>query len=404
MKKCTVCMVILALLLSLGAVFASAELPENVSFTPGQYLGGDPDAYSPVGEITVAWRSNFTSEVDLTDGDLSDWYATDLTRTNITPDNMVYWVGDGAVTDFKITSFCAADADYLYLAFDVVDPDFAYGTQGGHYNGDAIQVTIDFGHKQEDVLESDPDVLGNPKNVFYSFSCNSDGAPICIMRQESDRDGLLTEANGDGIKGAARKTELGWSAEIALSWQTLYDNWVWKAWCDDGGRAFVGSNENLSLKMGGCLYYLDRAETDGTVLWAAGTVKDYKTDDGAPVVSWTVYDNGITWTLPYREDLTFNCNGIVVIPPEDTTVLDTLPPETEPPYDPPTEEITELASEAPTLPPVWADTVAPTYTGDELDELQAVLEKYGCTSVVGLGSLAILMTLAAAAYVTSKKH
>ena len=36
-------------------------------------------------------------------------------------------------------------------------------------------------------------------------------------------------------------------------------------------------------------------------------------------------------------------------------------------------------------------------------ELNAILEKYGCTSTLGLGSLAVLLTLAAAAYVIRKK-
>ena len=79
MKKLIAFAALIALLLSLGTVFAAAELPENVSFTPGKYLGGDPDAYSPVGEITVAWLPDVSDRVDMTDGDLSDWYALGLT-------------------------------------------------------------------------------------------------------------------------------------------------------------------------------------------------------------------------------------------------------------------------------------------------------------------------------------
>ena len=52
------------------------------------------------------------------------------------------------------------------------------------------------------------------------------------------------------------------------------------------------------------------------------------------------------------------------------------------------------------MPPVWVDTVE-----DTMDEnLQAILEKYGCTSVLGMGSLGLLTALAAAAYVARKKH
>jgi hypothetical protein len=37
------------------------------------------------------------------------------------------------------------------------------------------------------------------------------------------------------------------------------------------------------------------------------------------------------------------------------------------------------------------------------EKLQAILEKYGCTSAVGLGSLTALLTVAAAAYVIRKR-
>ena len=40
---------------------------------------------------------------------------------------------------------------------------------------------------------------------------------------------------------------------------------------------------------------------------------------------------------------------------------------------------------------------------DAQDEQNAILEKYGCTSMLGAGSLAALSVLAAAAYVIRKK-
>jgi hypothetical protein len=40
---------------------------------------------------------------------------------------------------------------------------------------------------------------------------------------------------------------------------------------------------------------------------------------------------------------------------------------------------------------------------DKEAELNAILEKYGCTSTLGMGSLAVLLTLAAAAYVIRKR-
>ena len=68
-----------------------------------------------------------------------------------------------------------------------------------------------------------------------------------------------------------------------------------------------------------------------------------------------------------------------------------------------TEEGTFTVVEPEPMPPVWVETPAvdPADTVDE--KLQAILEKYGCTSAVGLGSLTALLTLAAAAYVIRKK-
>ena len=409
MKKCIVYLAALSLLLSLGTVFASALTTDeiDVSYTPGKYMGGDAEAFAPVGDVTIAWRPDISGTVNLTDGDLADWYATDLERTNITPHNMVSWVQNETVTDFKITSFAAADSDYLYLAFDIVDDDFVYNTEDVIIGGDTIQLSIDFGGMMKKTLENEPDVLSNPKGIFYTFFCKSDGAPIRIMRQESDQDGWLTEANGDGVKGAARKTENGWSAEIALSWQLMYDDYVWKAWAEDP-MVYIGSEQHLPLQVSACLYYVNYGE-DGEIQWAAGTTRPWLNDEGAPCVSWTAYDNGITWTLPYSSDVSINCTGvrpIYVFYPS----TETLPPETEPPYDPPVEE-TETVTAAVDL-PLWTETLPPEVEEtlrdvaeslDKEDELNAVLAKYGCTAVVSLGSLTVLVTVAAAAFVIRKK-
>ena len=401
MKKLSAFAALISLLLSLGTVFAAAELPP-VAFTQGKFLADDPGAYSTVGTVTMDWRPDIAGQLDMTDGDVSDWYAAGLTATEITSNSMVSWVRNEAVTDWRMTSFCAADPDYMYLAFDITDPDFAYGTGGGTYDGDAIQLSLDFGGKLGEVIEEDPDVLMGPKNIFYSFSCVEDGAPIQIMRQESDLDGWLTEADGDGVKGAAKRTDRGWSVELALSWQLLYDDYVWKAW-DDDGHIYIGSNYGLPLKVGCALYYLNRAESGGEILWAAGTTKGLVDDDGNPVVSWTPYDNGITWTLPYQPDMSFNCTGIVVVPPIEETAPETELPEVDVPIMEETE--TQTAVEwYETIPPEVEETLRDAAEDlDAEDELNAILEKYGCTAVVSMGSLTVLVTVAAAAFVIRKK-
>jgi hypothetical protein len=121
--------------------------------------------------------------------------------------------------------------------------------------------------------------------------------------------------------------------------------------------------------------------------------------------------------LEYQKGMRFECGDIVIV-----TGLETTAPETEPPYDPDeeiyfsteiaTEIATEFDSEGGTMPPLWVETISPEIeetirdAAEDLDkeaELNAILEKYGCTSTLGLGSLAVLLTLAVSAYVTRKK-
>ena len=221
MKKIFAIVLTLAMLLSLGAIMASAELPAGISFTPGKYGVENADDFSPVGDMAIQWDKDAATNLTL-DGVMGTDEWADYANTTIDASNMVSWVGDPttAPANWQITTYFVADSEWLYIGFYVVDPDFHYCTAQNR-NGDNFQICIDFGGKLGQKVEEDPDSLTNPKNIFYSFGCVEDGAPIEIQRQESDDDGWISEANGDGVKGAAAKTETGWSAEVALSFQLL---------------------------------------------------------------------------------------------------------------------------------------------------------------------------------------
>ena len=415
MKKLTVWTLLCALLLSMGAVAAAAEELPNVSWTPGTYAG---ESFAPLGDMSIEWAPDFAERMDINDGDLGDWYGGGFARTIVSPENMISWVAEknGIPEDWGMSVFCAADPTYLYLAFDVTDNSFTYGTDAATYNGDAIQLGIDFGGLLRRKIEKDPDDLFNHHYIYYSFACMEDGAPLVISRQDSDQDGCLSEANGDPVKGAARKTEKGWSVELALSLELLFDDYRWKAW-DDGTRIYLGTDEHLGLEIGLTMSYLNRETPGGNILWAAAATNGTTDSAGIPQISWTPYDNGSTLILEYQEGMHFDGGDIVIV-----TGLETTAPETEPPYYPDvetyfsteiaTEPYTELASEAQTLPPVWEESYAVEWeetirdAAEDLDkeaELNAILEKYGCTSTLGAGSLAALLTLAGAAYAIRKR-
>ncbi|MBQ9151865.1 MAG: hypothetical protein IJX72_06410, partial [Clostridia bacterium] len=285
MKKFFVWAVLCALLLSLGAVSAAAGYPDGSVGTPGVFSGENSADFFPVGEVRIQWDEDVAEQVDMTDGDISDWLALGLTPTVITADNMVSWVGGaegvrdpGMPAEWKITAYYVADPDYVYMIYDITDSDFAYGATANGYDGDALQIAIDFGGLLTEAVEKNPDSVPNHGDIFYSFSCLEDGAPLSIMRQESDQDGLLSEENGDGVKGAARKTDKGWSVEMALSWDRMYDDYVWRAWVDDP-RIYFGGIEARPLKINATLYYLNRTETAGEITWAAGTTNGTVIDE-----------------------------------------------------------------------------------------------------------------------------
>ncbi len=393
MKKIFAILMTVAMLLSLGAVLAAAELPgENVQWVPG---GFSADTFSQVGDVAITWDANASEKLDVNDGDMSDWAAADYPMITIDTTNMVYWEPHNVVPEnWNISTYFVADSEWLYVGFYVTDDHFVY-SDAGNRNGDAFQVCIDFGGKLGDMLVNNPDNLLTTKNIFYSFGCSEDGAPLNIQRQESDgNDGWIAAGTDSGVQGAAQKTETGWSAEFALSWEMLYDDYSNKAW--DDPKIYVGGDQDLPLKIGCCLYYLNvDDEATKAITWAAGTSSGVTDDAGVPHISWTAYENGINLLLPYEDDMSFAIEQIVAlpktetIPPEETKAPETDPPETEAKTEAATQAPeTEAATQAPA-----ADTKAP--------ETTAAATEDGCASVIGFGAVAVLA--AAAAFVALKK-
>jgi hypothetical protein len=240
----------------------------------------------------------------------------------------------------------------------------------------------------------------------------TDGAPLEIQLQESDQDAMLSEANGDGVKGSASKTETGWCAEFALSLDMMFEHYKWKAW-DDDAKIYIGSDLKLPFKIGCCLYYLDRSEPGGPINWAAGTTNGIVNDQGVPQVSWSVYDNGINLELDYVEGMEFSSPNIVVIPvyetvpegPVDTNdCVETDPPpviESEPETDTDTEPVTDVEPEPETSLDKWQEPE--TTQLDPEEELELLLKELGCFSVMEAGSLTALLALAGAAYAIRKR-
>lgn len=406
MKKIFAIVITLAMLLSLSAVLASADAPVLPdSYTgdkaAGNYAVADPSEFSALGTVKIQWDKDASTKLDLSDGDMADWAAAGYEFITIDASNMVSWVGGaadaidpGMPENWNITTYFVADSEWLYIGFYVTDPDFNYCSPSNR-NGDNFQICIDFGGKLGQVAMEDPDSLTNPKNIFYSFGCVENGAPIEIQRQESDQDGWISEANGDGVKGAAKKTDAGWSAEFALSFKQMFDDFEWKIWEEDK-KIYVGGENNDPLKIGCCLYYLNYSNVEGTPTldWAAGTSNGVVDSTGAPIVTWSAYDNGINLELDITEEVTFDYDEKIVILPSG----ETAPPEEDKDEetDPVEDDETDAPTAAPTDEATDAPTEAPTQGGDD------VADEGGCASIVGFGAAAVLAA-AAAAFVLKKK-
>ena len=383
MKKLIAFAALISLLLSLGTVFAAAELPP-VEWAQGSYASGRADNYFPLEDIPISWLPGLGGRVDPTDGDLSEWYALGIYETGVYPENMIVWENPTEITNWKMLTMYAADADNLYMAFNVVDEDFAYTTL--QHDGDTIEICLDFGCKRLEAAEMYPELFSLPLNVRYAFSCEADGEALVVERTDSDGYGVVEHA-----VGAARRTERGWSAELALPWKILYEDCKGRILPNDP-RAWVGAQEQIPLYVGISLVYTNRA-ADGTDLWKAGAVKENLNGNGQPCVSMTVYDNAARLTLDPKAAILLNCDGIVGV--HDLYPMEEIHT---------TEEGTFTVVEPEPMPPVWVDTVEDdTVENDAKDEeLQAVLAKYGCTSIVGMGSIALLTALAAAAYILKR--
>lgn len=399
MRKIFALVMTVVMLLSLCAVAVNAEnLPSdapNLNWFAGGYSAGTADDFQPVGDIRINWDPEASTKLDVSDGDMSDWAEADYDVVVIDAYSMIWWANLKDVPEgWSISAYFVADADWLYIGFYVTDPAFAYGTTGGEYNGDAFQIGMNLNNWLGDILVNRPNAIKDAKNVFYSFSCTGDGAPIEIWRRDFEvQDGILDHET-DGVKGSSRKTDTGWSAEFALSWEQIYGDFEAKTF--ETPTIYVGGEEDLPLKIGCSIYYLDRVRDGAAITWAAGTTNGITDNNGVPHVSWSAYEDGINLYLPYEEGMTINCYGIKVLAPKETEAPVTEAPETEAP-ETQAPETQAPATEAP-------ETEAATQTPADTDtaETTGAIADDGCASAVGFGAVAVLAA-AAAAFVMKKK-
>ncbi len=418
MKKIFAIVMTVAMILSMGTVFASAATRGN---TPGAYVIGSKADFKPAEDIEIEWVADAAEKITF-DGDLSDW--ANFKGTIIGPENMVSWVGmnedkkangEGAGVDtampkdWQITTYYLADPDYLYVGFYIVDDDVVATPDANYGAGDAFQINIDFGRKLGDVIEYDPDtviIMDDLQNPFYSFGYAGDKVATVITRQRtSTREGQLNEEE-HGVIAYTGKTTDGWCAEFRLPWEEMYLDYADKAWIEklEDFKIYMGGAENKPLPLGIGLYYLNHSTnedgTDTGINWAAGTHSGSCDTNivasGAPIVGWDAYDTAITLKLMPQEGITFTSKNIEVLENNQTEPDTKLP-----------SQVTEAWGNDEETDDPAADTTAAETTASETTaggttaDTTAAAPADGCTSVLG-ASAAVVLAIAAAVVLKKK--
>ena len=362
--------------------------------------GETPAGWSAFGDITINYDSELASQIKF-DGQFDDWTAAGIQPNPIDAFNMDAWNGTTVPDDFEITTYFGADAEYLYIAFNISDTTKvskpADDTTYDYGAADAFQIQLDFGK----AFAAEADEALFDRGVFYSFARRDDGQLIINVDELKYDDRVQYVANETDeesgkvyVKGSCTELASGWGAELALSWQMLYEHAYKKL-------AFFGmTSENLKFEIGpeaeftvgalvAYLNYDNVANEDGTttptLIMAAATAKEY----GSMNLQYGFYpeNTGINLIIRSEEDADIN--------------IDTKEDLTEPPTEEPTEAPTGEEDDTPEAPDDDETTEAPTTAGTT-GETDAP-EESGCKSVAGIGAIAIVSALGTAVVIKKRK-
>ena len=365
MKKFLAMLVVAAMLASLGVLCASADEAEgNTAWT------------GPFGEVTAKYVEDLSTKITL-DGDVSDWQSGGFQKYEIDAANLDPWVGE-VKEGWSIDMWFSADAEFMYIAFKINDPDVQYSADD-KYDKDAFQIQLDFNGwaAKTEAFE---------RAVFYSFGLQEDGTvDITVQCIADDAASSIdyTMASDDEeswrqghVKGATKKADdgSGWYAEFAISWQTLYND-ISKKLADNGEEVpeWHGGEDKVSLNMLVC--YLDhQSNADGT---DAGIVGAWGTS--AALGSLGGKHETINGWYPESAGMILTLDGMEKVTIEETTAEPTEAT-TEEPTEATTEEQTEATTEAKTEATTEAKTEAKT-------EATTAAAESGCGGIIGAGAL-----------------
>lgn len=371
MKKFLAMLVVAAMLASLGVLCASAAV--------------DASEWEAFGEVTANYVEDLSTKITL-DGDVSDWQAAGFQKYEIDKYNLDAWSGE-LDENWSIDMWFSADAEFLYIAFKINDPDVVYNQDDAYQNGDAFQIQLDFNGwaAQTEAFE---------RAVFYSFGLQEDGTvdiTVQCIADDAASSVDYTMASDDEeswrqghVKGATKKADdgSGWYAEFAISWQTLYNDISTKL-SENGEEVpeWKGGEDKVSLNMLVC--YLDHKSnedgSDGGLIGAWGT--------SAALGSLGGQHETINGWYPESAGMILTLDGM-----QNVTIEETTAEPTEATTEEPTEATTEDAGDATTEAKTEATTEAKTEAKTEATTAAA---DDGCGGIIGAGVLVAVLALGA---------
>ena len=370
MKKFLAMLVVAAMLASLGVLSANAAV--------------DASEWEAFGEVTANYVEDLSTKITL-DGDVSDWQAAGFQKYEIDKYNLDAWSGE-LDENWSIDMWFSADAEFLYIAFKINDPDVVYNQDDAYQNGDAFQIQLDFNGwaAQTEAFE---------RAVFYSFGLQEDGTvdiTVQCIADDAASSVDYTMASDDDeswrqghVKGATKKADdgSGWYAEFAIAWQTLYNDISTKL-SENGEEVpeWKGGEDKVSLNMLVC--YLDHKSnadgSDGGLIGAWGT--------SAALGSLGGQHETINGWYPESAGMVLTLDGM-----QNVTIEETTAEPTEATTEEPTEATTE-GGEATTEAKTEATTEKKTEAKTEATTEAA---ESGCGGIIGAGALVAVLALGA---------
>ncbi|MBO4769248.1 MAG: hypothetical protein J5563_00500 [Clostridia bacterium] len=173
----------------------------------------------------------------------------------------------------KIEAYFSWDDDYLYVAYDATDvtrcPSGVDGAGNWQFNGDNIQFFADIGPVLAYRELLDTEARGGRRSTIFAVGMNANDTYF-YLHQLSGNDAIIN-LSPDPSPSAAVSTDQGWTAEIAVPWDTLINDLNAKVEDTQISRANIGNGAVVKA-----LIIYNDMETAGTLKNMFGTTfSDY---------------------------------------------------------------------------------------------------------------------------------